>query len=261
MWLQHVYVVTFSVTSSDGTPIPPLTRFLGRREFEDKNTQSALSDIKTNSAAAVGEDKYQSLREKFSAIPEFNPLLFDPMKILTPGSNEANEVLLVSNSVAPERYVDATTVYFYNVKKPFVGPANAEIDLTNEGILSKLSGQSEDKTLPTILSALPTSNLITSAAGIGAAAVEVQPTQQCEPAEYKVDVQVQERIYKHTRSSTDLTQKPPCAPTPTLVGANGATDFNFTVEDITVPPKPPAAPAKSGTAPGGTGSDGTPGTN
>jgi hypothetical protein len=253
VWLQPVYLVTFSVTSSDGKPIPSLTRFLGRREFEDENVQSILSAIKINSTGLVAVDQYQSLLDGFRGIKGFNPVSFDPMKILIPGSAEEKEVLLVSNSVVPERYVDAKTVYFYNVNKPFVGSANAEIDLNNEGILSKVSGQSEDKTLPTILSALPTSDLIKTAAGIGAAGVELRPTPPGEPVKYKVDLQVQTRIYKHTRSSTDSTQIPPCTATPALVGANGATNFNFTVEDITTPPKAPAATEKPVASLGGTG--------
>lgn len=181
VWLQPVYIVTFSATSSDGKLIPPRIRFLGRREFEDGNVHSILSAIKNSSAGSVAGDQYQILLDGFRSIEGFNPMSFDPMKILTPGSREANEVLLVSNSVAPERYVDARTVYFYNVNKPFVGPASAEIGLSNEGILSKASGQAEDKTLPTILSALPISDLIKGAAGIGAAGVELRPTAPTEP--------------------------------------------------------------------------------
>lgn len=254
VWLQPVYIVTFSATSSDGKPIPALTRFLGRREFEDENVQSSLSAIKNASTAPVPEDQYQTLLKGFRSIQGFNPVSFDPMKILTTGSREENEVLLVSNTVVPERYIDARTVYFYNVNKPFVGPANAEIDLSNEGILSKVSGQSEDKTLPTILSALPTSDLIKSAAGIGAAGVELRPTTPGEAVKYKVDLQIQTRIYKHTRSSSDSAQKPPCVATSALVGANGATDFSFTLEDITTPPKAPAATEKKGPPSGGNGS-------
>jgi hypothetical protein len=255
VWIQPVYLVTFSA-SSDGKTLTTLSRFLGRREFEDDNVQSVLAKISKASASDVDASEYQKLLDDFRNIVEFNPILFDPLKILTSGSKEYYEVQLASNSVTSERYVDASTIYFYNVNKPLVGSANAEVDLSNEGILSKASGQTEDKTLSTILSALPTSDLIKTAAGIGAANSTNPPAVPPASGKYKVSLQVQTRLYKHTRTAYDSTQKPPCSPTATLVGANGATDFNFTVEDITTPPKPPATPEKPSPAPGGTGGAG-----
>lgn len=147
---------------------------------------------------------------------------------------ESKEVLLSSNAVAPERYVDASAVYYYNVKKPWSGTANGEVDLTNEGILSKTSAQVESKTLATILGVLPISDLIKAAAG-----VKTLPPQT---GRYKLDLQIQSRVYKHTRSAVVPGALPPCAPVTILVGADGA-PFNFTVEDVTASPTPPSSSA------------------
>src|ERR1700680_1016243 len=236
VWLQPIYSVTLVVTASDGKPLPPATKFVCRKDFENPNLQAVLASIKTASQSPI--DDYQPVVNAFMSLEGINPLEFDTTKILFPDSKEAKEVLLVSNSVVPERYVDANAVFYYNVKKPSSGPASAEIDLSSEGILSKASGQVEDKTLATILSALPISDLIKAGAGIAMTEIELTPTKPGTPTKYKLDLQIQSRIYKHTHSGSVAGENPPCSPEPSLVGADGK-PFNFTVEDVTAPPPAP----------------------
>jgi hypothetical protein len=245
VWLQPVYSVTVVVTSSDGKYIPPVMRFFGRKEFDDPKIKTVLEGIKAVSQSP--RDEYQSVLDVFTKLDGINPLEFDTTKILVPGSKEEKEVLLVSNSVVPERYVAANAVFYYNVKKPWNGTANAEIDLSSEGILNKVSGQVEDKTLATILSALPISDLIKAGAGLKAAGFDLTTTTPAPAGKYKLDLQIQTRIYKHTRSASVAGATPPCSPETSLVGADGTTPFNFTVEDVTAPPTPPAPKPPSDT--------------
>jgi len=150
---QPIYTVTLVVAASNGKYVRPMTKFFGRHEFGNPNTQAILAAIKALSQSP--QDDYTPATDSFAALQGIDPMAFDTTKILVNGSAESQEVLLASNSVAPERYVDANAVFYFNVKKPLTGTANAEIDLSNEGILSKTSGQVEDKTLQAVLSALP----------------------------------------------------------------------------------------------------------
>ncbi len=233
IWLQPVYAVTMSVSSDDKTLLPnPITatKFFGRHELE--NATNTLTKIKN----AHVQD-YKPFMDEFKALPETDPLLFDTTKILDPASKESTEVILYSNAVAPERYVDASTLLYYNVNMPRSGTSNAEIDLTAEGILSKASGQVESKTLETVLSLFPVSDLIKGAAGF--AATTPPPSQKLP---YNLDLQVQSKVYRHTHSAPVAGKLPPCDPDATLVGANGQTAFNFTVDEVTSPSPSQQAP-------------------
>ena len=242
VWLQPVYVVTLTVTSDskkDGVPVLSkpitITKIFGRREIEGACTagmpcvQSTLAEIQQSPQAA----EYQTITDEFKALPEMDPLLFDTTRILEPSSTESKEVILYSNSVAPERYVDANAVFYYNVGIPKSGTANAEVDLTDEGILSKSSGQVESKTLETVLGLFPVSDLIKAAAGV--AAPLVPPSEK----PYKLDLQVTSKVYRHTRSAPLTGKRPPCQPDAALVGSGGE-PYNFTIDDVTA--GPPAQP-------------------
>lgn len=233
VWLQPVYAVTLSVTSTDTNFAPQvLTKYLGLREFNDPDTQTLLSGIKLNPQVK----EYQTFVDKFNDLPDIDPLDFDTRKITTPNSDESQEVLLFSNSVSPDRFVDANAVFYYNIKKPRIGSANAEIDLSNEGILSKASGQEETKTAATILGVFPVSDLIK--AGVTAVGL-IQPINPAEVGKYKLSLQVQTKVYRHTHSAPEANEEPPCSPDPSFVGADGKTAFDFTVEDVTANPNPP----------------------
>jgi hypothetical protein len=195
--------------------------------------KATLAKLQNNTRVATLQE-VQTLLDEFKNLPEMDPLRFDTSKILDPNSTEHDEVVLSSNTVTPERYVDANAVHYYNIKKPWAGSANAEVDLSDEGILSKASGQTESKTLETLLSVLPISDLIKGAAGVAVGPPVAQ-------ARFKLDLQVQSKVYKHTRSAPVPNKVPPCAPVTALVGADGGA-FNFTVEDAT---EPSAAPGKT----------------
>ena len=227
VWLQPVYAITLSISSEDKALLPtPITatKFFGRQELENENTKSTLAKIKAVSQV----QEYEPVLKEFKALLETDPLLFDTTKILDPGSKESKEVILSSNLVAPERYVDASATLYYNLNIPRSGTSNAEIDLTNEGILSKASGQVESKTLETVLSLFPVSDLIKGAAGFAA-----PPPRAAEKPKYTLDLQVQSKFYRHTHTAPVAGKLPPCDPDPTLVGADGKTAFNFTVDEVT----------------------------
>jgi hypothetical protein len=242
VWLRPVYAVTLTVTAQDkNVPAVAVTKFFGLHEFENAATQTLLAEIK----ASPPVDDYKPLRDSFEKLRGVDPLSFDTTKITHPNSPESQGVVLSSNSVAPERYVDANTLFYYNVKKPWMGATNAEIDLSDEGILNKASGQVESKTAETLLSMFPVSDLIKSAAGLLFAQAQVKPP-AAKPGEYKLDLQIETKVYRHTHSAGVPGEKPPCSPDASLVGADGKTPFNFTVEEVTANPTPRSSESARG---------------
>jgi len=97
------------------------------------------------------------------------------------GSLSAADRILVGRAVAPVVYVDYSDQYYVNAKVPLAGSASVDAKVAEDGSLSELSGQTENKTLETILSALPISSVITGGLGLGgksiASAGEVEALQ------------------------------------------------------------------------------------
>jgi len=75
--------------------------------------------------------------------------------------------ILASRSAAPSVYVDYADQYYVNSKVPLSGSANLDAKVADDGSLSEASAQVENKTLETILNALPISSVITGGLGLG----------------------------------------------------------------------------------------------
>jgi hypothetical protein len=103
--------------------------------------------------------------------------------------------------------VDYSTKYSINQSKPFSGSSNADFKLSADGTLNEASGQVQDNTFSTILSALPISTLITSAAGVatktGAAANE-------KPKEVKFSLTQEQRYIKTLYSQSIVANQAIC---------------------------------------------------
>ena len=148
-----------------------------------------------------------------------------------PFAGSANS-FIASDTISNYAYVDYQNTYTLNVRRPIIGSASATTKLATDGTLSEATAQIEDKTLSTLISALPTSDLIKGAAGI-APAVAFAPN--LNPYELKID----EKAVKFTWTYYDpgthgaceqdakLTSNPPNSGTPDLA-----------VEDASAPKKP-----------------------
>ncbi len=253
-WLRPVYLVTVTVTKADdGSTVDSAGKVFDLVTFNAKAVQTAMTHVRT--AGTVSD--YKTTLKELTDIPDSDLGAFRQENL--PNKPEADNSVLAANQVVAERYVSTEAIYFYNVSRPWNGSANAEIDLSNEGILNKASGQAEDKTLDTILSTLGT--LGAAALGIPAAAAGVAPvaTATAEAAkvagaaavQYKFSVQIDTKIYKYTHMAPEFDPaggkkyvQPPCDPNPTLVGANKE-PFNSTFEDVTPGASPPPADDKS----------------
>jgi hypothetical protein len=129
---------------------------------------------------------------------------------------------LASDSIAAYTFVDYQTPYTLNVRKPIIGSASATTKLSPDGTLSEGTAQMEDKTLSTLISAVPTSDLIKSAAGIAAAAA---PT-------VSYELKIEEKAVKFTWTYHDPATHSACENDPGLVSDPPTTGKpDFVVED------------------------------
>jgi hypothetical protein len=67
---------------------------------------------------------------------------------------------VLSNRLAVDTVFDHESRYFVNVQRPIVGSSRADVELSPDLTLSKVTSEATDETLPTILSALPIEALL-----------------------------------------------------------------------------------------------------
>lgn len=115
-----------------------------------------------------------------------------------PHTETAGEFIL-SNSSKVVPIVDYAHEYDINSRKPLSGSASSSFKIGSNGTLTDAQAQVQDNTLSTILSALPLSDLIKTAAGIaakaGAAAAQ-------NPETAKFSLEQEERLITTTYSIT-----------------------------------------------------------
>jgi hypothetical protein len=180
----------------------------------------AMETLDINNSAHGGQDFNALAHELEKPAPDQDSVMnawdalkrkdrFDPWK-----QNE--DRILLENSSSLTSVVDYSTKYAINQKKPFSGSSNADFKLGADGTLNEASAQVQDNTFSTILSALPISTLITSAAGIatkaGAAANE-------KPKEVKFSLTQEQRYIKTLYSQSTINKQAICTVGKPLTGA------------------------------------------
>jgi hypothetical protein len=76
---------------------------------------------------------------------------------------ESSDRLLVSNRTAPFLYVDYENPYYLNADRPLMGSSSVNATLAADGTLTTAVAEGTDSTLGTILSAIPTTALLSEA--------------------------------------------------------------------------------------------------
>ena len=136
--------------------------------------------------------------------------------------------LLASNQEAPEAYVNYADVKYYNTRRPLLGTANAQFELSPNGTLAKGSAQIESKTLQAFLDLIPVKDVVSTAAkaalDTGLEGVQEVPV----ILEFTVEAQ----IYRHTLS-TAKPISPTCGRTPgaTLESTEGVNYSRIVADD------------------------------
>jgi hypothetical protein len=125
-------------------------------------------------------------QEDFDKLSAADPLLLKATEEQI--TKSPGDFILMSDVLSPSPIVDYSTTYYLNATHPWIGSASASAELGADGTLSKASGQIEEKTLQSFLDLVPTSKLISAAAGVAAEAVG------------KIRIQVTPKYYKISRT-------------------------------------------------------------
>jgi len=162
VWFEPAYTLTLAalVPDKDGTlqTHPRGAVVLSRSKFVSPELNSLVKLLNNPVANA---DTIGQAWAKVVAISDASVLTRDF------GSIPAGDLILASRSAAPSVYVDYADQYYVNAKIPLSGSANIDAKVAEDGSLSEASSQVENKTLDTILSALPISSVITGGLGLG----------------------------------------------------------------------------------------------
>ena len=150
---------------STNTQVLSLSNF---QKPEVHSLQTAVNSYNAaGSAAAEGAQNIDALWNAIFAWEYYLPLTRKEDALV-----DSTDAVLVANKSTLERVVDYTRTYYYNTPRPWVGSSQLEVDLDADQTLTKGTAQVQSQTLSTILSALPTSSVLTSVAnaGLGGAA-------------------------------------------------------------------------------------------
>ena len=223
VWMQPIYTVTLKKT-------PPATN--KKEAVSSRTLILSLVEIRSPQFRDVVNAKVNEVEGKWDALAGIQPP--DPYKLDQDNlddddSEDYKRVLRVANETVAETYVDYSTTYYFNTKKPLAGSAQANVELAGDGTMTKGSAQAEDKTLQTFLDLLPIKDVLTSVAKAELGIEAVEPG--AEATKYELTISTQ--ILKHTHYKYLTGKVPPCdAPKGPLVA-----DYHLQTENITEPKK------------------------
>jgi hypothetical protein len=227
VYLEPYYIITLTLKYSDKSTISS-SGVLSKSEFESQPVQQIRSIV--GEKAKLGQKEVDRLLPLWTTHVKgktYNP--YRPENSIAP----ADKVTL-SNTLTPEIFVSYKDddQYFYNVDRPAIGSVQADIKLGADGTLSEASAQVEDKTISTILSLFPVSDLVKSAVIPPVSAALSETLGGPEGATVvEVELKTERKGVKFTRTTFDLNNKPPClVPTNTL--AEVTERYSLTVEDV-----------------------------
>lgn len=159
VYVLSYYQITFQKLKDDKVYATE-TITISSKAYEDKTVQHFLA-LMRKSPSLDEADLLLALAD-WSSISKLSK---NPYEQVTADDAEWPKYL-VANSSAPTVLVDYSNQYTLNAKSPFAGTVNADYKLNEDGTLSEASGQIQEQTLSTVLSALPVADLIKTAASI-----------------------------------------------------------------------------------------------
>jgi hypothetical protein len=162
VWFQPVYTLTLAALLADKDGAlqthPRGAVVLSRSHFE---SQEVTDLMKLLNNRPTDEGTVLRAWQKVVVMADSRVLSRDF------GSLAVADRILLGRSAAPVVYVDYGDQYYVNAKIPLAGSANLDAKVAVDGSLSEVSGQVQNQTLQTILSALPISGVITGGLGLG----------------------------------------------------------------------------------------------
>lgn len=250
-WLRPIYIVTLTVSKEDDRNFPAMatTVNLGLQEF--LKDQSTFAHIEANPRVA----DYQPFWKEFTDLPGWGAPGFPAGSTTAADIAASGEAILVSNVVRPQKYIQAGTVLYYNVKKPWSGTTNAEVDLKDSGTIGKATGQQENTTLQTLASVFAPNGIVGTASTFATAekgAGHGKKPPKTTPGPYHLQLRIVQRGYEYTfsavaatpeKGTTPTPQALPCVPEKGYVGVAGK-EMLYDTTVVELPSQPPAASPK-----------------
>lgn len=214
VWQERVYEIKLvveavhtDVPSSSGTGA---TSGLGGSEKAAQpktggmETKEFLSPSKVIASYTLETEKFKNFRREVDSLPvniDPNELwgiigAFDAIDSysLEESKQHPDSLILFSNMVKTNVYVDYETTYYVNSNRPLIGSANVATELNVDGTLTKGSAEVVDKTAETVIAALPIGDIVKSFLIPPVAAIEAMG-----PA-YKIKLEIHPKIYHHILS-------------------------------------------------------------
>lgn len=197
VYIEPYYILTLTTTSGDKI-LETQSGTLSQNEF----TSVPVVELRTllSGKSTLSDQDVAKLRLLWTN--NVNGKFYDPYR--AEASIEPGNKFLAANTLTPELYVNYTDQYSYNANRPAIGSVQASIKLGDDGTLSEASAQAEDKTLSTILGLFPISDLIKTAVS------GPTPTANLSGEKITIELKTERKGIKFTRTSFDLTIKPPC---------------------------------------------------
>jgi hypothetical protein len=244
-WLEPIALVTLSITATDEkshfTPIAA-TKVLNFDDLLGNAQQGKIRKLLALVQQTPKTDDYASILKDFMALQDSSVVPQDMPAPTFPSTPESLRFVLAANSLAAERYVDSSTVYYFNGSRPWAGSASVEADVNPDGTLSKGSAQMESKTAETILSLLPFADVIEGVLSVASTDLAPPPVKKPPEPKYALALKIDNKIYKvqKTAQVTDSGAVPPCAPVFGYAGNGTERLISYSFSEVTSAATPPA---------------------
>ncbi|MDH3892441.1 MAG: hypothetical protein OEV49_15340 [candidate division Zixibacteria bacterium] len=184
---------------------------------------------------ALHSTEFNSLRDNLNAIGyqtipsvQLETLIrfFDSIQGYDPQvrPQDNSGLIVVSNDFREEARVDYTNKYYINSKRPVIGNADASVDLMADGTLNKVEATVDDKTLETVIGALPVSEVVSALLiPVPETSSESFAGTTDEGLVFRVQLAIKSRGIHHVYSSISNVDTIGCHPEPdpnTVIGNN-----------------------------------------
>jgi hypothetical protein len=291
IWLEPLYTLTREDTyrkqpppAKPGDPLPPSTTTsikqtkIARRS--ELTTKPCLQAVPRDQCAITALERLDKLQKALAdAQPTMDPTklkdINDAWKEIDVTSSllvtdvQQRNVVLASNTLTGDFFVDYTRPYYFNTRMPFIGSSTANASLDKDGSLTNGTATADNETGPAILNLLPISAFLSKALGLsstaataatgtaatGAAAAgtmrlfdldEGTSPRRSSIAPESITLTIETRFVQHTLTAIIEQHRSPCGPlagdtplTPLYLDERFTKPYQYHVDQLATPP--PAA--------------------
>jgi hypothetical protein len=236
--------------------LEPIYDVVFEREIVIRDTTGKALEKSTSelNRLSISHDTYNTsqtirdLRQYFSAGKDINPDKVDVELSKLP-KHSANDVFntknqfLIENSTTPSLYIDYETTHYVNFKRPWFGTTKTDIAYRDDGTLSSVKAEVEDKTGEKVMDLLPIKEVLSAQFVPKGAEKDQLGVRAPNTAEVQLVLRIEATVLKHTLAKVEQLPKKNtgiCDP----VGFINLTEENTKTYNYTSIKLPDASPAK-----------------